>query len=218
MKRVRLTLHPTDSYAPALYERLAGGAAFLDRVRIENWNVAKPPTAFLLRLTGDYRRFEAELAAAEMVDAYELLPIAERECHCFLEGRVDPAARSLFETFTRGSLLTIPPVVCHDDGSNSFTIVGTDADIQRAVEAVPDDVGLVIDAVGGETVAPADARAALSPRQRTAVETALELGYYEVPRTATTADVAAELDCATATAAEHLQRAEARVLETLFRR
>ncbi|WP_436345236.1 helix-turn-helix domain-containing protein [Natronorubrum sp. FCH18a] len=216
MKRIRLTLDPAGDYAPPLYERLAGGASYLERVRIINWNVAAPPTAFLLWIRGDYRRFEAELAASENVDEYEILPITDRECHCFFEGAVAAAARLLFENFTRGSLITVPPIVCNDDGSNTFSIVGADADIQRAVEGVPDGVDVTVEAVGGETVAPESAVGRLSRRQREAVEAALEVGYYEVPRRATTETVARELDCASATAAEHLQKAESTLIAALL--
>ncbi|PGF16057.1 bacterio-opsin activator [Natrinema sp. CBA1119] len=52
----------------------------------------------------------------------------------------------------------------------------------------------------------------LTERQREAVRTAYEMGYYEVPRTVTTADVAAELDVDPSTIAEHLQRAERNLL------
>ncbi len=50
--------------------------------------------------------------------------------------------------------------------------------------------------------------AELTDRQREVVETAYELGYYEVPREAPTDAVAAELDLDPSTVAEHLQRAE----------
>ena len=50
--------------------------------------------------------------------------------------------------------------------------------------------------------------AELTDRQREVVETAYEAGYYEVPREATAAEVAAELDLDSSTVVEHLQRAE----------
>ncbi|MFC6975764.1 helix-turn-helix domain-containing protein [Halomicroarcula sp. GCM10025709] len=56
----------------------------------------------------------------------------------------------------------------------------------------------------------------LSDRQREAVEAALSLGYYDIPRTATHEAVADALDCAPSTAAEHLRKAESRVLHALF--
>jgi hypothetical protein len=49
---------------------------------------------------------------------------------------------------------------------------------------------------------------ALTDRQIEALETAFEMGFYEVPREVSTEDVAAELDIDAATLSEHLQRAE----------
>lgn len=52
----------------------------------------------------------------------------------------------------------------------------------------------------------------LTDRQREVIQTAYDRGYYEVPRGATTADIATELDVDPSTVAEHLQRAERNLL------
>ncbi|MFB6140099.1 MAG: helix-turn-helix domain-containing protein [Halosimplex sp.] len=214
MKRVRITLDPPEAALPPIYERMTRGAD-LDAVRIENWNVSDPPTTFLLRLRGDYERFAEELAADDAVADFELFPLDDREAYCYFSGEVGSAARALFENFTRGSLLTVPPVVCHDDGSSTFTLVGTDADVQAAVDGVPGEGTVTVEAVGGTRVAPDGVVERLSVRQREALAAATALGYYDQPRGATAADVAAELDCATATAAEHLRKAEATLVHAI---
>jgi len=53
---------------------------------------------------------------------------------------------------------------------------------------------------------------ALTDRQLTVIRTAFELGFYEVPREASTEDVAVKLDLDPATVSEHLQRAERNLL------
>lgn len=53
---------------------------------------------------------------------------------------------------------------------------------------------------------------ALTDRQLEVVETALELGFYDVPRSASTDDIAAQLDLNNTTVSEHLQRAERNLL------
>ncbi len=52
----------------------------------------------------------------------------------------------------------------------------------------------------------------LTDRQQEVLETAYELGFYEVPRESSTADVAAALNLDPATVSEHLQRAERNLL------
>lgn len=52
----------------------------------------------------------------------------------------------------------------------------------------------------------------LTDRQREVVEAAYEEGYYEVPREASTEDIAATLGVDSSTVAEHLQRAERNLL------
>nr|WP_303646823.1 helix-turn-helix domain-containing protein [Haloarchaeobius salinus] len=49
----------------------------------------------------------------------------------------------------------------------------------------------------------------VTTRQHEALAAAVAVGYYDVPRTGSVADVAAELDCAASTAGELLRRGEA---------
>jgi DNA-binding CsgD family transcriptional regulator len=53
---------------------------------------------------------------------------------------------------------------------------------------------------------------ALTDRQREVVETAYEMGFYDVPREVSTEAIAAELGVDSSTVAEHLQRAERNLL------
>ncbi|MEF8813524.1 MAG: helix-turn-helix domain-containing protein [Halovenus sp.] len=71
--------------------------------------------------------------------------------------------------------------------------------------------------IGGLEGVPGLDESRLSNRQREAVEVALELGYYETPRTANQEDVAEAMGCATSTAAEHLQKAESKILRAVLR-
>lgn len=209
MKRVRITIHPPAEYRPPLYEFLVGDAECVDRVQIVNWNVSSPPVGFLLRIAGDRRRFADALADRDDLSDYEILPITDGEWYCFVAAEGATAGRALFENFTRGSLMTVPPIECHEGGSSTFAIIGTGADIEAAVDGVPDGVGVDVEAVGGRKVASDSVVGRLSVRQREAVGTATELGYYDVPREASHEDVAERLDCAPSTAAEHLRKAEA---------
>lgn len=56
----------------------------------------------------------------------------------------------------------------------------------------------------------------LTDRQREIVNTAFDMGYYEVPRSVSTAEIAAELDLDRSTVSEHLQRAERNLLAEIL--
>lgn len=216
MKRVRITIYPQDLDNPSLYEHITD-AAYIAEVRTVNWNNETPPAGFLLWIRGDYDRLEEEYLTVDSdVWDYEILPLSDDECHCFLEGPGTADARTLWANFNRGSMMTIPPVEWNADGSSTFTLVGTEEDIQDAVNGVPDAVTVDIEQVGGSAVHRETVRGALSDRQRETVTAAVAVGYYDIPRKATLADIANEMQCARSTAAEHLQRAEAKIMVSLF--
>lgn len=58
----------------------------------------------------------------------------------------------------------------------------------------------------------------LTDRQRDVLEVAFNHGYYDVPRSASVQEIAAELDLDDSTVAEHLQRAERNLLKHLLNR
>lgn len=96
----------------------------------------------------------------------------------------------------------------------------------ETVRAVVDDLSAAYDTVRVDRLAHADDgraddlvlvdRSRLTRRQREVLETALEMGYFDRPRDANASQVAAELDIAPSTFAEHLASAQAKVLESLL--
>jgi predicted DNA binding protein len=93
--------------------------------------------------------------------------------------------------------------------------VGPGETVQRALDALPDDITTDVRKVGEYASRRLDTAATLTERQFAAVSAAVECGYYDDPRRGSTEAVAAALDCAPSTAAEHLRKAEARVMERL---
>lgn len=60
-----------------------------------------------------------------------------------------------------------------------------------------------------------DTLPAFSPRQREVLLLAYELGYYEIPRSTTTTDIANEMGIERRTAEQHLRRAENKLVESI---
>lgn len=216
MKRVRITISPPDMYLPPVYQLLTREAPYLRKVHIVNWNVAEAPVGFLLQVWGDHEQLKTALESGENVRDFGVFPESHDEAYCFLAADTATASRALFENFTRDDLLTIPPIECHNDGDSTFTLAGTEAAIQDAIEGLPQEVDVNVEAVGTGLIATDSVLGSLSSRQREAARVAVELGYYSIPRSATTEDIASELDCAPATASEHLRRAQSRVFLSLF--
>lgn len=83
---------------------------------------------------------------------------------------------------------------------DQFRAMGVDFELEYVTEST----GLDTDGV-------------LSKRQRHLLETAIDAGYYDVPRTCTLTELADRLDIAKSTASERLQRAESAVVRSFLR-
>jgi len=63
---------------------------------------------------------------------------------------------------------------------------------------------------------PTDPLDAMTPRQQEVLETAFEMGYFDVPRDVTTEQIATTLDLDPSTVREHLQRAQKNLLTDIL--
>jgi predicted DNA binding protein len=57
------------------------------------------------------------------------------------------------------------------------------------IDEIPDGIQTEIEEIGESVVSQDTVTARLSDRQQTAIQVAIEVGYYEIPRRATHADV-----------------------------
>lgn len=102
------------------------------------------------------------------------------------------------------------------DGRFSVAMVGDRSDLaDRVREFEAAGASPTIERLGAYdgASAPLDA---ITERQETVLRTAHDLGYFEVPREATTAEVADALDLDDSTVSEHLQRAQRSILDDLL--
>ena len=127
--------------------------------------------------------------------------------YAFLEQETYELDTAVLGVVADAQVVFLPPVVFSESGVATVEAVGSRAALGRLYEALDERVPTTIQRVRpferGRTSGP------LTDRQRAALEAATAVGYYDVPRTGSVADVAAELDCAHSTAGELLRRAEA---------
>jgi len=127
--------------------------------------------------------------------------------------------RRLLERQRELNLTIETPIHFNADGSFRVTYLGTDEDFQTFAEDRPADLPFTFDVVEMGEYNPDDPSFTrlLTTRQQEVVESAVELGYYRVPREATLDDVAAAVGIAPTTVGDHLRKAEERVFGTLVR-
>lgn len=181
-----------------------------------HWNFSGERLGTLHYVEGDLEGYTTSLAAIDEVIDYDVARAGEDAFYVYHQCVVDGGARVLFETFTRGSLLLVPPIEFGREGTVTLSLFGEQTEIQAALEGIPEAIEVDVRGVGGMEGAPTLTSAALSDRQREAIEVALDLGYYDIPRAADHEAVAEKMDCAPSTAAEHLRKAEAKVLRATF--
>jgi hypothetical protein len=214
--RVTLTAHGQEGDIHPMYGILTN-APFVERATAIQWNFTGDALGILHYVEGDIEAFDDATEDVDPVIDYELEPAGEDAFYAYVLDEMTEVSRAMFDPITYRGLVVLPPIRYKEDGTVSFSVFGPTDEIQTAVEVMPPPVEVTIDEVGGLAAIPPAADVRLSDRQREAIETALELGYYEIPREADHEAVADAIGCAPSTAAEHLRKGESKLLQTLLR-
>lgn len=195
-----------------------------DAVRYEElraWNVVTgdPETEYeLFYAEADRERYEAELRSVDSVRWYDLTPIDDDAFYAYICQATRDEDRQWRSAFAELNLLVVPPIVYDSNADFYMTVVGASEDLQAMLGGLPDEIDVTVDAIGDYDRRHASVAGDLTDRQLAAVEVGVELGFYDVPRTASVADVAERLDCAESTASTLLQRAAGSVMERVVGR
>ena len=159
--------------------------------------------------------YRAALEATDNVVEYAISTCPDETFYLYVQDRLSETGQDIVDAFATAGLVGVSPVAFRADGTMGVTLVGPGETVQRALGAVPDDIGVDVREVGEYASHRFEAGASLTDRQREAVAAAVDCGYYDDPREGSTAEVADRLDCSPGTAAEHLRKAEARVMGEL---
>lgn len=204
MKRVSFSVTFPDGAAHPLHRRLVATDG-VSRAELLMWGPMGTVTT-LLWCDGGAAETAELLAAVESVTATEFV---ERDdgTYAFVHQTAYEFEETILALVEDARVVFLPPVTFLDTGAVAFEAVGrADALTGFYDELTELGEGTI------ERVREFDRRAsaaALTDRQRAALESAVAVGYYDVPRSGSVADVAAELDCAGSTAGELLRKAEA---------
>jgi predicted DNA binding protein len=150
------------------------------------------------------------------VIGYDVAHVDTRSFYVYVRDTTTGPLQEMFAPVTSGGILVVPPVKYEPDGTVVFSMFGPDDELQEAVTSVPSPIDVTVEAVGGLADTAVAIEAGLTDRQREIVNTAVTMGYYDIPRTASQPEIAIELDCAPSTVAEHLRKAESQIMRTQF--
>lgn len=170
-------------------------------------------TGALVQVEVESRYDEEKLAALECVDQWEHVTETDGG-HLYVIAFTAPELPESLAEEAADLIGTCDPELGESNATMSLvgpqeTIAGTIREYEAA--GVSPDLRKLGSYGGGSQ--PLDH---LTDRQREVIQTAFDMGYYEVPREVSTEDVAAELDLDPSTVTEHLQRAERNVFDQLL--
>jgi DNA-binding CsgD family transcriptional regulator len=170
-------------------------------------------TGGVVQITVDEPYNESQLSELDCVDEWNYIAETERG-HCYViavtapglpEHMAETAAELVgtceAELGDRGATLSlVGPQETISETIRSYEAAGVSTDLRR------------LGAYEGRSH-PTDS---LTDRQQEVIQTAFDMGYYDVPRAASTETVADEIGLDGSTVAEHLQRAERNLLSQLL--
>lgn len=166
-------------------------------------------TGAVVRVTVEDRYDEERLSALSCVDEWNY--VAETDAgHVYVVEFTAPDLPPHLADEADDLVGTCDPEV--DEASVSLSLVGPQETIANTVSAYEvAGVSTELDKLGpyDGTPEPLDE---LTDRQREVIQTAYDMGYFEVPREVSAEAIAAELDLDQSTVVEHLQRAERNLL------
>ncbi|PSP43860.1 transcriptional regulator [Halobacteriales archaeon QH_6_64_20] len=181
-----------------------------ERSQLLSWNLTGETEIYaLFHVIAERDPYERALGDVETVLDYDLTPVDDGSFYLFVRERATEDFRRFKAAFDDPSLVVVPPFEYRPDGELRFSIVGESGALRGVLDGLPTEIATRVEEVG-EYDQPA--RRTLTDRQAEALDAAVHVGYYEVPREGSVADVAGELGCATSTASNHLRKAEARLV------
>ncbi len=205
MKALHVTYREPPADRHPMQEFLEESDA-LETVQLWNWNLLDDVDCLLFRVEGDRDAYEDALAAVPWVRTYSVAPVGNGEFFAYVEHETRDPDVGFRAAFSGRRLVVAFPVEFTERGTE-LTVLGRPADLQAVLDDLPERADVTVDYVGSYPGPPSSAD--LTARQRDALAAAEAVGYYEVPREGSVADVAERLDCAPSTASNHLRKAEA---------
>lgn len=213
MKYLQLELSPTGRAIHPIDQFIAE----LDGVERESiLHVESRPEemTILYQLDGDREALTTAFEGNEAVYDYEVVE-SDPGFTAYIHAASSELGSELLSIAREHALIIDTPIEVTPNGL-SARLVGTHEGLRQALANIPDEVDVTVENAGPYHPDGQDLLSPLTDRQLEVFRTAVDEGYYDVPRRATHKDIADNLGCAPSTVDEHLRKAEARVVSGLI--
>ncbi|RQH00911.1 helix-turn-helix domain-containing protein [Natrarchaeobius oligotrophus] len=173
---------------------------------------------FLSLVVGDQAALDEIAADLEMVRRYDVTRVDEDTFYGYVEMELREADATFMGSFDVPGLVIVPPIVYTGRETVHVTVLGEPDALAGVLEAFPEDVGVEVERVSDHQRRAETLAGRLTARQFEAMEVAREVGYYDVPRSGSLADVAADLECSESAASTLLRTVESELVDAALRR
>ncbi|GAB7013053.1 helix-turn-helix domain-containing protein [Halolamina salina] len=216
MKYVRLRVAFSEETINPVHEAICDSETVERDVLLHEDRSGPDRDTLLYRVDGEPEAFDGMLRAAPSVLEWAFTPAENGTFYAFVEQETPDRDAEILDAISRTGIMAVPPIEFDSDGTATVTLVGTAGAIRPALEELPDEMRTEVLRVGEYDRRRELFDSGLTDRQREAVAAAVDAGYYASPRRGSIEDVAAALGVAPSTAAEHLRKAESRVMAAVL--
>jgi len=173
-------------------------------------------TAVLLaEISGDLERYREITNANEYVKSISVA--GSDPAYAYAHFELTALGEAALTAIRQHELVLQFPIRVEDTGSMVGTFVGQEEQFTELATALPDSVRVDVVSIGNYDPELADVFSVLTERQQEILRTAVDLGYFEVPREASCADIAESVGIAAGTVGEHLRKIEQQVFSQFVR-
>jgi predicted DNA binding protein len=214
VRYVRVSLIPTGGDIDPVGEKIEAEPS-LTRESILHISRLNDGTAVLLtQIRGDEAALDRILEGSDDVISHNVSPLRDG-LQAYVHTEPTESASALLELEQEHEFVLDMPIEYGPEGGLRLAVIGREETVRRAIEDVPDEIRVELEQLSDYDPELRELSSLLTERQQEILDTATDLGYYEVPRQATHQDIAEELDLSTTTVGEHLRKIEARMLSEI---
>ncbi|WP_137291195.1 helix-turn-helix domain-containing protein [Natronorubrum halophilum] len=190
------------------------------REELLSWHVDRETerVRFLSLVIGDREAVRDAVTELDVVHRFDLTPIDEETFYAYAVMDIRTADATLMGAFDEPGLVIVPPVVYTGRKTVHVTVLGEPEALAGLLERFPDGVGVEVERVSDHQRRAETLAGRLTARQFEAMEVARAEGYYDVPRSGTLAEVAAELDCSESAASTVIRTIESELVDAALGR